>query len=306
MAFRSLKRFVIRRLGIDALRAESASLAATLAASAAHQARLDQQAAQVQALLEQSRAAELAQTVVWATMWNAADPSQLPTLVSVVLPTRNRAALLSRAVKSVLQQENVRVELIVVNDASTDGTAAVLAAVEDPRLTVLAGSGDGAAAARNLGIRHAIGEIIAFADDDNVMAPGWLAAAARHLLRHPQAAGVYGAQVREPEGDGDVSLLYRSPFERDELLRGSFIDLGASAFRAGTDGLHFDESLAALLDWDMFIRITATQQLDPIPVLSSFYSTSAPQRITDRPDKYDAMMTVLERATAERPARQPD
>jgi len=304
MAFRSARRLVTRRLGIQALRADMAAHAAALAA---HQASLVQHAVDINVLVEQSRAARLAQTIVWATMWNAADPSPLATLVTVVLPTRNRADLVLRAVRSVLQQANVRIELIVVNDASTDHTAAVLATIEDPRVTVLvggaAGVGAGCGAARNIAIKHATGDIIAFVDDDNIMAPGWLAAAARHLSQHEESAGVYGAQIREPEQAGDLNLLYRAPFNRDELLVGNFIDIGAAAFRAGTDELHFDDSLDGLEDWDMFIRITSTQRLDPIPVLSCFYSTSAQNRLSHQPEMTEALLTVQRRVAAERALR---
>lgn len=314
MALPSLRRAVTRRLGLDALRADHATHAAVLAA---HQAAHDQHAADLvavraqleraeraaAALSDEQRAATLAHTVIWATLWNAADPTQHAALVSVVLPTRNRAHLLPRAVHSVLQQANVHVELVVVDDGSTDDTAAVLAAIDDPRLVVLQGSGTGAAAARNLALRHATGDIVAFADDDNIMAPGWLAAAAGHLRAHESTAAVYGAQIREPEENGDITLLYRSPFSRDHMLLGPYIDLGATAFRAGTAELHFDESLTALIDWDMLIRVTAQSRLDAVPVLASLYTTSAPNRISSRADKADALQTVQARAAAERAAR---
>lgn len=89
-------------------------------------------------------------------------------LVSVVVPTRNRAALLARAVRSVLAQTFDDFELIVVNDASTDNTSDVLATFADPRLRVLErGKNSGAAAARNAGLREARGRYLAFCDDDD-------------------------------------------------------------------------------------------------------------------------------------------
>lgn len=89
-------------------------------------------------------------------------------LVSVILPTRNRAALLLRAVASVLAQTHSRLELIVVNDASSDETPAVLARIDDPRLRVIHRDVNrGAAAARNAGLAAAHGELVAFQDDDD-------------------------------------------------------------------------------------------------------------------------------------------
>lgn len=105
--------------------------------------------------------------------------------VSVVLPTRNRAALVGRAIASVLAQSETDLELIVVDDASTDGTPAVLAAIADPRLRLLRRERNaGAAAARNAGLALARGEFVAFQDDDDV----WLRDKLEQQLRALRAA----------------------------------------------------------------------------------------------------------------------
>jgi glycosyltransferase involved in cell wall biosynthesis len=89
--------------------------------------------------------------------------------VSVVLPTKNRAALLRRSVASVLAQSYRDFELIVVDDGSTDDTPAVLQAIDDERLRVVRReSSSGVGAARNAGIAHARGELLAFQDDDDI------------------------------------------------------------------------------------------------------------------------------------------
>lgn len=93
----------------------------------------------------------------------AAQPS-----ISIILPTRDRARLLRRAIASVQAQTWRDFELIVVDDASTDDTAAVLGALADPRLRVIRHEvGRGAAVARNAGIAAARGEYVAFMDDDD-------------------------------------------------------------------------------------------------------------------------------------------
>jgi glycosyltransferase involved in cell wall biosynthesis len=90
-------------------------------------------------------------------------------LVSVILPTRNRAELARRAVCSVLAQTYARLELIVIDDASTDGTSELLATIDDRRLQVIRNDRNaGASAARNLGIGRARGELVAFHDDDDI------------------------------------------------------------------------------------------------------------------------------------------
>jgi glycosyltransferase involved in cell wall biosynthesis len=92
--------------------------------------------------------------------------------ISVVLPTRNRARLVGRSIASVLAQSYAGLELIVVDDASSDDTTAVLTSIDDPRLKVLKLSQPrGAAAARNHGISAAHAPLLAFVDSDDVWRP---------------------------------------------------------------------------------------------------------------------------------------
>ena len=99
----------------------------------------------------------------------------MPPLVSAILPVRDRAAWIARAVDSVLAQSHPAIELIVVDDGSTDGTAAVLDRF-GARMVRLRTPGAGAYAARNLGIAHARGDLVAFIDSDDAWHPGHLAA----------------------------------------------------------------------------------------------------------------------------------
>ena len=99
-----------------------------------------------------------------------------PPDISIVLTTYNRAALLPRAIASVLAQEGARFELIVVDDASTDGTGAYLAKLIDPRLRAIAAERNlGPSGARNLGLRAARAEVVAFLDSDDAYLAGRLA-----------------------------------------------------------------------------------------------------------------------------------
>jgi len=88
-------------------------------------------------------------------------------LVSVIIPTHNRVRTLSRAVRSVLGQSHRQLELIVVDDGSTDGTDALLAGFRDPRLRVVRQGHCGVSAARNRGLEMARGEWIALLDSDD-------------------------------------------------------------------------------------------------------------------------------------------
>ena len=88
-------------------------------------------------------------------------------LVSVILPVYNRAGWVARAVESVLTQTHRHLELLAVDDGSTDGTRRVLEGFGS-RIRVLEQSHAGAEAARNLGLAHALGEFVAFIDSDDV------------------------------------------------------------------------------------------------------------------------------------------
>ena len=89
-------------------------------------------------------------------------------LVSVIIPTYNRAHLIKRSTMSVLNQTYSNLELIIVDDGSTDNTEEVVKSIDDNRVIYIKQSNQGACAARNNGIDHAKGEFIAFHDSDDV------------------------------------------------------------------------------------------------------------------------------------------
>lgn len=89
-------------------------------------------------------------------------------LVSVIIPTYNRAHLIKRSAQSVLNQTYSNLELIIVDDGSTDNTEEVVKSIDDNRVIYIKQPNQGACAARNNGIDHARGEFIAFQDSDDV------------------------------------------------------------------------------------------------------------------------------------------
>ena len=96
----------------------------------------------------------------------------LPLRCSVVIPSYNRLNVLPRAIGSVLAQDEPDFELIIVDDGSTDGTQAWLAALTDPRIQVIASERNrGVSAARNLGLAAARAPVVAFLDSDDTYRP---------------------------------------------------------------------------------------------------------------------------------------
>jgi hypothetical protein len=222
---------------------------------------------------------------VWAEIllrsnWSALTPISAEPTISILLVTRNRAPLLRRAVESVLAQTYRRWELVVVNDSSTDETKLVIEAVQDRRVRLIDSDGSGAAHALNLGLSEASGSVVAFLDDDNLMAPGWLRAVAVALQERPELSAVYGAQLRSSERHvpAEAFLLFVSPFDWGRLVQGNFIDIGVVAHRNALQGLSFDEELGHLYDWDYVVALAHRFGIEPLPVVASFYTTAAPNR----------------------------
>jgi glycosyltransferase involved in cell wall biosynthesis len=127
-------------------------------------------------------------------------PGMTGPLVSVILPVFDRAGSVARAIESVLAQSYGPVELIVVDDGSTDGTAAILEAYRGVA-TILRQANGGAYAARNLALRHAAGELVAFIDSDDAWLPDKLE---RQVpLMRPGIGLVYGdIDIVTAPGDG--------------------------------------------------------------------------------------------------------
>jgi len=125
-------------------------------------------------------------------------PSMRP-LVTVVIPTRNRSAMLIRLLESLERTEYRQWEAVVVDDGSTDGTAAVVKCFQASGLPLhyRYQSWQKMGAARNLGIAAACGEIVAFTDDDCVVDPAWIGALAESFQAHPEALGVQGKTVTD-------------------------------------------------------------------------------------------------------------
>ncbi len=121
-----------------------------------------------------------------------------PESVSVVIPTYNRADLVAEAVEGAVRQTHSPVEVIVVDDGSTDSTPAVLDPFRD-RIRYVRQENRGLAGARNRGILESRGEFLAFLDSDDVCLPVWLERVMETFRRHPEAGAVASAEFEIDE-----------------------------------------------------------------------------------------------------------
>jgi glycosyltransferase involved in cell wall biosynthesis len=145
-------------------------------------------------------------------------PSAATPLVSVLMPTFERAAYLPRAIGSLLSQSLTDWELVVVDDGSRDGTEAAVRDAAPPALTYLRQPENrGLGAALNLGTAHARGRYLAFLPDDDVYHPEHLARCVATLAARPEAGLAYGGVLWHRRTTLNVGAPVATPLLRDDL-----------------------------------------------------------------------------------------
>ncbi|MBW4614357.1 MAG: glycosyltransferase family 2 protein [Desmonostoc vinosum HA7617-LM4] len=183
-------------------------------------------------------------------------------VVSVVIPTFNRAHLLPKAIASVLAQTISNFELVIVDDGSTDNTVEVVNEFSDIRIKFLPlGKNYGGNYARNQGIKATNAELVAFLDSDDEWLPRKLELQLARLedSNHPQATVVY-CQYCEHQELTDSQIIVEASYEGnvfDQLLKGwcpalsTFMIKHSSILEVGG----FDETLPSFQDYDLFLRL---------------------------------------------------
>jgi glycosyl transferase family 2 len=195
------------------------------------------------------------------------DAAPLP-LVSIVTPSLNQGRFVLDTIRSVLGQDYPRIEYLVVDGGSTDGTLATLAR-HDGALRWISEPDGGQAAAVNKGLRMASGEILGWLNSDDVYEPGAVSAAVAYLREHPETALVYGdAILIDASGRELGPCTHVEPPDVQRLIHaGDYIVQPAAFFRRAAfeavGGL--DESLHWALDYDLWLKIARRFPLAYLP-----------------------------------------
>lgn len=186
-------------------------------------------------------------------------------LISVIIPTYNRRGLILRAVDSALSQTEKDIEVIIVDDGSTDGTAELFREGQDPRVHYLPMPHRGACAARNAGLEAARGQYIAFLDSDDVWRGDKLEKQLKQLTE--LGADVVFCALHQHSRDGNVLRIPEDsepegPVSAQRLLKGNIASTQTLFGKAACmKQSRFDEQFPRMQDWDYVIRVAQAYRL---------------------------------------------
>lgn len=195
------------------------------------------------------------------------DHDSLP-LVSIITPSFNQAGFLEETILSVLTQDYPRIEYLVIDGGSTDGSLDILKRYSD-RLTYVSEPDRGQSHAINKGFRVARGEILAWLNSDDTYLPGAVSAAVAFMRVHPEVMMVYGeGYCITSEGNTIGRFPWTEPFDLWRLMYVSDYILQQTTFfrRSVLERVGFlDEGLHWGMDWDLWLRIGKCAKIAYLP-----------------------------------------
>lgn len=220
-------------------------------------------------------------------------------VISVVVPCHNQGHYLGEAIASVFRSARKDVEVIVVDDGSTDDTVRVAESFSGTRCVSQPNSG--LARARNRGLQESTGRYVVFLDADDALAPGGLDVGVAELVAHPTAAFVFG-RCRMMAEDGTLVATGNEPrVERDhyrELLKRNYIWMPATVMfrrdeieRVGG----FDPSINAAADYSVYLRIARTRPIRDHGQVVAYYRRHKDNMSGNATRMLQESLTVLRR-----------
>jgi SAM-dependent methyltransferase len=196
-------------------------------------------------------------------------------LVSIILPTFNRAGRIGAAIRSVITQTHRTWELLVIDDASTDDTASIVASYADPRifLVTLPFNCGSPARPRNIGLQLARGDYVAYIDDDNTWRPEHLQHLLAAILARPGAVAAYGGKAHHlPDGRMEEVCAADQGIDTQDGLHARTALTALPEGWVGADFCHEDAEF-----WGK-IRARWPGQVVWVPEILSDYNIHAEQR----------------------------
>ncbi len=225
--------------------------------------------------------------------------------VSVILPVYNVARFVRAAIESVLSQSWRDLELIAIDDGSTDSTAGAVEEIDDHRIVRLQQTHQGPAAARNAGLGRACGQFIAFLDGDDVWLPGKLERDIAFLEAHRDAALIFSQMRIIDEAGRDAGrtvrkwcgvLGLRDLVIENKIGTSTVVIRRETALRVG----QFDEDLPAASDYDYWLRMSMAYAggIQGRPEVTALYRRRPNQLSGDWQQQMDAWRQVISKASS--------
>ena len=230
-------------------------------------------------------------------------------LVSVVIPAYNAETTILETIASVRAQTHRDLEILVIDDGSTDATLERVRTIDDERLSVFSYPNGGLAAARNRGVAHATGAFVSFLDADDLWTADKLACQLAALERAPDAGLAYSWTIFVDQQGRFLFPKERLYFEGDvrlPLLRECFIASGSNVLlrRRCVESVGpfcGDAELRSAEDWDYWLRAAVDWPFVVVPRYQILYRISAASMTSDAAGMESACLAVLRRALAKAP-----
>ena len=228
--------------------------------------------------------------------------SACPDLVSVVIATYNMGRYLPRAVQSVLTQSYPNIEVLIVDDGSTDDTPAIVRQWDaDTRVRVTRQANAGQARARNQGVAASRGRFVAFLDADDEWLPNKLERQMPLFAARPGLGVVYSDFERMdadggPLPKGDPVPMYRG-WVSGALLINNFVSFQTAVVRRECLERHgaFDQTLGMGIDYDLWLRLSAHYQFDFIAEPTVRYRIWSGQMSKNYRKRYESAIRIMQR-----------
>lgn len=191
-------------------------------------------------------------------------------LISIVIPTYNRASLIGKTIESVLQQEYKSFELIVIDDGSTDNTRSVIESFHDQRIRYISQPNSERGAARNNGVRHANGYYITFLDSDDYFYPFHLSKFADVVRKDGDAELIcFSYEIRNP---GKTTRVVHTGDINTQLADGNLLSCNGVFVRhdiAKKEMFSEDRNMSGLEDWELWLRLATKYTFKPYSEITS-------------------------------------
>jgi len=173
-------------------------------------------------------------------------------LVSIIVPTHNYGEYVSDAINSALNQTYKNIELLVIDDGSTDDTRAIVARFEG-QLSYYFQENGGVSSARNFGVRQAKGEFVVFLDSDDMLHEDYVEETLTLLQQQSQTVGFVYTQLQNFEANSDVSDF--AAYSLHELKINNYIPSGSLIRGHLARRFHYNERFSMLEDWDYYLTL---------------------------------------------------